>query len=125
MKRTPKCQVCKNQEATWAEQFIGENVPSWYWLGWHQRGWSVTKVCDQCKESYPDRLIEALAAKTTIIGGHAIPLDSDRVQQWIEAGLYNERFSAYFISHPEGETAKYTWVTRKVDELRNLKIWRK
>lgn len=42
---TPKCKYCKN-EAIWAMQFIAEAKPSFYALGWHIRGFSVTKVCD-------------------------------------------------------------------------------
>ena len=50
MARDPKCQVCKQQEAVWAMQYIGEDVPSFYTLGSHIRGFRVTKVCDKCRE---------------------------------------------------------------------------
>ena len=40
---------CKNV-ATWAMQFIGEDKPTLYVLGWHARGFTVNPVCDECKE---------------------------------------------------------------------------
>lgn len=45
MEKTPKCHFC-NHEAIWAMQFIAERKPTFYALGWHIRGFSVTKVCD-------------------------------------------------------------------------------
>jgi len=50
MTRTPNCQICKENEAIWAMQFIGEDKPMFYVLGWHIRGFRATKVCDECKE---------------------------------------------------------------------------
>jgi len=49
MKREPKGQLCKNNTAIWAMQFIGEDVPSFYRLGYHIRGFGVIKVCDECR----------------------------------------------------------------------------
>lgn len=43
-----KCQICKQNEATWAMQFVGEDHPSFSFLGWHYRGFKVTKVCGDC-----------------------------------------------------------------------------
>jgi len=52
MRRYPKCQRCKKQEAVWAMQVIPGNdgVPSFTLLGNHYRGSPVVKVCDDCKE---------------------------------------------------------------------------
>lgn len=44
-----KCKICKKNEAVWAMQYIGENKPSFYTLGWHIRGFLVVKICDDCK----------------------------------------------------------------------------
>ena len=49
-RRSPKCQLCKINEAEWAMQFIGEDKPTFSFLGSHYRGFAVTKVCDECKE---------------------------------------------------------------------------
>jgi hypothetical protein len=55
MKQPPKCQLCKVRPALWAMQFIGDAAPSFYSLGWHMRGFSVTKVCDECRVNYTER----------------------------------------------------------------------
>jgi len=31
-------------------QYIGEDKPTFYTLGWHIRGFSIIKICDDCKE---------------------------------------------------------------------------
>ena len=49
-----KCQVCKEREAIWAMQYIGEDAPSFYTLGSHIRGFKVTKVCDKCRKKASD-----------------------------------------------------------------------
>lgn len=48
--RTPKCQLCKSNDALYAMQFVGEDRPSFYRFGYHIRGFKVTKVCEPCKE---------------------------------------------------------------------------
>ncbi|MFA5636866.1 MAG: hypothetical protein WC977_13295 [Anaerovoracaceae bacterium] len=50
MTRVPKCAICKTEEACYAMQYIGEDRPSFYRLGWHIRGFSVTKVCEKCAD---------------------------------------------------------------------------
>lgn len=44
-----KCEMCHEQEAIWAAQFIAEAAPTFYTLGGHMRGFTVTRVCDTCK----------------------------------------------------------------------------
>ena len=51
MTRASNCQICEDNEAVWAMQFIGEDKPTFYVLGWHIRGFRVTKVCDGCKQT--------------------------------------------------------------------------
>lgn len=48
----PKCQVCKQNEAIWAMQYMDgpDKPPVFMCPGWHYRGWKVTKVCDECKD---------------------------------------------------------------------------
>lgn len=53
-----KCQVCKQNEAIWAAQFLGEDVPTFSFLGSHVRGFAVVKVCDTCKEINHEGIIE-------------------------------------------------------------------
>lgn len=53
-----KCQVCKKNEAIWAAQFIGEDVPTFSTLGSHYRGFPVVKVCDICKEINTEGIIK-------------------------------------------------------------------
>ncbi len=48
--RPPMCQVCKQREAVYAMQYIGEEEPSFYRLGYHMRGFTMTKVCAECAE---------------------------------------------------------------------------
>lgn len=48
--RPPMCQVCKQAEAVYAMQYIGEEEPSFYRLGYHIRGFTMTKVCAECAE---------------------------------------------------------------------------
>ena len=49
MNATPKCTRCKKAEAVYAVQYIGEDKPSFYILGWHIRGFKVVdKVCQAC-----------------------------------------------------------------------------
>jgi hypothetical protein len=48
--RPPMCQVCKQAEAIYAMQYIGEEEPSFYRLGYHIRGFTMTKVCAECAE---------------------------------------------------------------------------
>lgn len=38
-------------------QFMGENTPTFSALGWHYRGWAITKVCDSCKDILEGRSI--------------------------------------------------------------------
>lgn len=49
-RKSPRCQVCKADEALWARQYIGEDTPTYTTLGSHYRGFPVVKVCDKCKE---------------------------------------------------------------------------
>lgn len=51
MTRIPKCTRCKQNEAVYAMQHIGEDKPSFYALGWHVRGFKVVaKVCQACAD---------------------------------------------------------------------------
>jgi hypothetical protein len=50
VKKTQKCQICKEKEAEYAMQYIGSDKPSFYSLGWHIRGFRVTKVCEDCRK---------------------------------------------------------------------------
>ena len=48
--KPPLCQVCKRREAVYAMQYIGGEEPSFYRLGYHIRGFTMTKVCSECAE---------------------------------------------------------------------------
>ena len=50
MRKAPRCQVCHQNEAIWAMQYVGEDTPTFSTLGSHYRGFRVTKVCDGCRE---------------------------------------------------------------------------
>ena len=66
MRKVPKCQMCHEQEATWARQEIdGEIVYSL--LGWQYRGFRVIKVCVDCKDG------EQASAHPTEYGGVSCP----------------------------------------------------
>ncbi|MCL4296210.1 MAG: hypothetical protein KJ077_10800 [Anaerolineae bacterium] len=59
-----KCQHCKTNHATWAEQQMEQGTRTYTLLGSHYRGFKVTKVCDACKEAsqnYPT--LSPLAAR--------------------------------------------------------------
>lgn len=47
----PKCQICHQNEAMWAMQYVASEIPSFTTLGSHYRGFHVTKVCDACREA--------------------------------------------------------------------------
>lgn len=49
-----KCQVCRDDQATWAWQPFGPNdtPDSFTLLGNHYRGFTVIKVCDSCKRQF-------------------------------------------------------------------------
>ncbi len=44
-----KCKYCK-EKAEWAMQFVADRKPSFYLLGWHIRGFNITKLCNQHKD---------------------------------------------------------------------------
>jgi len=48
-----KCQLCRQRPAVHAMQYMdGPNKPPTFVRpGYHYRGWKVTKVCDECKQS--------------------------------------------------------------------------
>lgn len=46
-------------------------------------------------------------------------------QEYIDSNVYTVELVTLFESEPYGETEKYQWVTRKVDQLINVHIWRK
>ncbi len=46
-----KCQLCRQRPAEWAMQYLGEDRPTFYRLGWHARGFKVVKVCEQCRQA--------------------------------------------------------------------------
>ena len=51
MTRVQKCAICKAEEACYAMQYIAEDKPSFYALGWHIRGFRVVaKVCQACAD---------------------------------------------------------------------------
>ena len=47
----------------------------------------------------------------------------DRCQEYIDAGCFNQDIVDLFVSCPNGETDKYQWQTKRVDQLINLHIW--
>ena len=57
MKTQPKCEICKNETAIYAMQYIAEDKPSFYTLGYHIRGFWVVKICDTCKTDIQKGLI--------------------------------------------------------------------
>jgi hypothetical protein len=54
-----------------------------------------------------------------------IPLHEYTAIEWIQYGLISREFVDFFKEYPYGETDKYMWETKKVDQLQNLYIWRK
>ena len=52
-------------------------------------------------------------------------LPTHKKQEYIDAGIVSPSYCAFFESVPNGETDLYKWETRKVDELRNLWIFKK
>lgn len=58
-----KCKLCRQREAAWAMQFVGDdNTPTFTVLGWHYRGFAVTKVCDPCKVKLDGKTFKNWAA---------------------------------------------------------------
>lgn len=51
MTRMVKCQKCQTGEAIWARQEVVTGRPCFTLLGSHYRGWTVIKVCDDCKNT--------------------------------------------------------------------------
>ena len=49
MTKEQPCDECKGRPAEWALQYIAGDVPSFYLLGWHIRGFPLRRVCDVCK----------------------------------------------------------------------------
>lgn len=49
MRTSPKCEICKVYSAEYALQYIGDDIPQFYLLGWYIRGFDHTKVCSDCK----------------------------------------------------------------------------
>ena len=60
MTKMPKCEICKENEAEWAMQYIASDTPTFSFLGWHYRGFQVTKVCDSCREKLERRIAETM-----------------------------------------------------------------
>jgi|GEM_PF-4747168 len=50
MKIKNKCEICKQKESDYAMQYIASDMPSFYSLGWHIRGFKVIKVCNDCRK---------------------------------------------------------------------------
>ena len=74
-----------------------------------------------------DRLIDTELLNKRLIGrGIIIPLDH-HAREHIDAGFYTAEFVRAFLSeyYAAGETDNYTWMIRRVDQLINLRIWRK
>ena len=59
MSRPAKCQLCHEREADWALQYIGSDEPMVYALGYHIRGFRVTKVCWECAERTRNEYVRA------------------------------------------------------------------
>lgn len=57
-----KCQLCKQNEAEWAMQFVAEDTPSFSALGSHYRGFTVEKVCDHCRNLASGKFYNEIAA---------------------------------------------------------------
>ena len=73
-----------------------------------------------------DELIDTELLNKRLIGGGIIPLDH-HARENIDAGFYTAEFVQAFLSehYAADETDNYTWRIRRVDELINLRIWRK
>ena len=41
-------------------QYIASDTPTFSFLGWHYRGFQVTKVCDSCREKLERRIAETM-----------------------------------------------------------------
>lgn len=59
------CQKCERREAIWALQYIASSEPSFSRLGYHYRGFKVTKICDECFQQINDDYQESLAEART------------------------------------------------------------
>ena len=51
MRTTPMCQHCKKHKAEFALQYIGDDVPQFYRLGYHIRGFYYEMICPDCKSN--------------------------------------------------------------------------
>ena len=52
MTRRPKCQVCRKNEPVWAMQYIADDKPTFYKLGYHIRGFGLLRICDDCRKKF-------------------------------------------------------------------------
>ena len=57
------CERCKEREAVFAVQYVGDDKPSVSLLGSHYRGFRVTRLCEECKDAI---LAEANKTNQTI-----------------------------------------------------------
>jgi len=48
VQRSRKCELCHDEEAVYAMQYIASIEPSLYTLGSHIRGFPVLRVCSKC-----------------------------------------------------------------------------
>lgn len=50
MSAPARCDECSTREAVYAMQYLGEEVPTFYRLGYHIRGFKLRRLCIECKE---------------------------------------------------------------------------
>lgn len=52
-----KCTHCKKEEAIYSMQYIDDDEPQFYLLGWHIRGFKIiAKLCDNCRKTIKKEL---------------------------------------------------------------------
>ena len=74
----------------------------------------ITETANQLIDSIRPDLIKGI-----------IPLHDHGAADYIQAGFISQEFVDFFKANWFGETDKYMWETKKVDQLQNLYIWRK
>ena len=69
-----------------------------------------------------DSIIEAVSWLAKELSDRPAGIPMNKPEYW---GLVGMAFMDFFSCNLNGESDKYTWETRIVDDLRNLWIWRK
>lgn len=62
MPRRRLCEICRSKEIdergrlihepVWAMQYIASDMPSFYRLGSHIRGFGLIRICDKCRQKH-------------------------------------------------------------------------